>query len=60
MALSLRLAAYIAPRVTGGDPFKLGMRALELYAVEMSKAKKNASNEQKPGQEADNEFISGR
>lgn len=45
MALSLRLAAYIAPRVTGGDPFKLGERAMRLYQVEIARAEASAVNE---------------
>jgi len=60
MALSLRLASYIAPQVTGGDPFKMGDRALKLYEFEISKARASALNEEQPEQEPDSEFISTR
>lgn len=59
-ALSLRLAAYIAPRVTAGDPFKMGDRALQLYRQEMSIARANAVNEQQDERIVDSEFILAR
>lgn len=48
MALSFRLAAYAAPSLTGGDPFKLGERAMKMYQLELSKAASNAFNEEQP------------
>lgn len=48
MALSFRLAAYAAPSLTGGDPFKLGERAMKMYQLELSKAAANAFNEEQP------------
>jgi hypothetical protein len=60
MALSYKLAAYIAPRVTGGDPTKLGPRALQLYEYEISKAKAAALNEEQPDLQLDSEFITAR
>lgn len=42
MAMSLRLAVYIAPRVTSGDPFKLGERAGRLYTMEFGAAVTNS------------------
>lgn len=51
MAISLRLAAYIAPRVTGGDQFKLGPRAMQLYAWEIDRAKASAGNEEQAHEE---------
>jgi hypothetical protein len=45
LALSFLLAGYIAPRVTGGDPFKLGTRAIQLYMQHVSTAEANAANE---------------
>ncbi|TXH59160.1 MAG: hypothetical protein E6Q97_00415 [Desulfurellales bacterium] len=59
-ALSLRLAAYIAPRLTAGDPFKLGERAMRLYAYELSKAQSNAANEEQPDEPPESEFTRGR
>jgi hypothetical protein len=60
MAISFRLAAYIAPRVTGGDPFKLGVRALQLYQHEVAMARANSVNEQKDDSEPEAEGIRGR
>jgi hypothetical protein len=60
MAYSLRLAAYIAPRVTGGDPFKMGDRALQLYGLEISKAMAMAASESQPDFTPDSEFIRAR
>lgn len=45
-ALSLRIAGYIAPRVTGGDQFKMGQRALQLYVWEIDRARASAGNEE--------------
>ncbi len=58
--LSLRLAAMIAPRLTRGDPFKMGARALQLYEFECSKARATAVNEQQDEENPQSEFISGR
>lgn len=60
MAISLRLAAYIAPRVTAGDPFKLGDRAMQMYRFELAQARQNAFNEEGHEENPDSEFISGR
>lgn len=60
MAFSLLLASYIAPRVTNGDPFKLGVRAFELYAFSIAKARNNALNEQQDDEPPQSEFIRGR
>lgn len=47
-AFSLRLGHYIAPSLTGGDPFKLGERCKREYIEEISEAKSNAFNEEQP------------
>lgn len=60
LALSFRLAAYIAPRLTGGDPFKLGDRSMQLYSLEISRAKATAVNEEQEEQDPDSEFVRGR
>jgi hypothetical protein len=60
MAFSLRLAAYIAPRITGGDPFKLGERAMQLYLFELNSAKNNALNEEQVEQDVESEYIRAR
>lgn len=46
LAFSERLSAYVAPRLTAGDPFKLSEKVLRLYFLEMSNARANAVNEQ--------------
>jgi hypothetical protein len=54
------LAGYIAPRVTGGDPFKLGERAVRFYDYEISKAESAAINEEQPDQTPESTFITAR
>lgn len=60
MALSFRLASYIAPRLTAGDPFKLGERCVRFFDFEIAAARGSAVNEEQPGQEPDNDFLSAR
>lgn len=59
-ALSFLLATYIAPRVTAGDPSKLGERALSFYLSMKNKAESNALNEEQPDPPPDSEFITQR
>lgn len=59
-AMSYRLAVYIAPRVTRGDPFKLGQAALQMYQMEISKAKATALNEEQSDKKLESEFIRTR
>lgn len=60
MAFSLRLASYIAPRLTKGDPFKLGDRALQLHQYEVQKAMASAHVEEQQEELPDSEFIRER
>lgn len=60
MALSYRLASVIAPMVTGGDPFKLGDRAMQLYDKTLMKAQGNALNEEQMEVEPESEFVQAR
>jgi len=60
LAVSFRLAALIAPRVTGGDPNKLGERAMKYYIYEISKAEATDGNEQQDEDAPDSEFINAR
>ena len=60
MAFSLYFAHLMAPRLTGGDQFKLGARALGLYDLEISRAVKNAFNEQQIEEPPESEFIRDR
>ena len=60
LALSFRLASYIAPRLTGGDPFKMKEEMLGQYALELGRAKKKSMNEERADQAPDSEFITTR
>lgn len=60
MALSLLLASYIAPRVTAGDPTKLGERALRNYIRSRAKAEANALNERAEDEPVEAEVIRAR
>ena len=58
--LSLLLATYMAPTLTGGDRFKLGARAMQLYEMRRAAAQANAMNEQQPDPTSDAELIQAR
>lgn len=60
MAFSFLLASYIAPRVSGGDPFKLGIRAKQLYDEKIAKARDQALNEEVDQPPAESSFITER
>lgn len=60
LAFSFRLASYLAPRLTAGDPFKLADRMLQMYRLEMSKATANAFNEEQRDPTPDPELIQER
>lgn len=59
-ALSFKLAFYIAPGLTPGDPSKLGQRAAQLYQATLAQAQSNAMNEQQKDPIAESEFIRAR
>ncbi len=60
LALSYRLAVYIAPRVTRGDPFKLMEKAMGMYMDIIGDAKANAYNEEQDDVKPESEFIRAR
>lgn len=60
LALSYYLASLMAPHVTGGDHFKLGERALQLYSLHLSTAQSNAGNEEQAEEEPEAESIRAR
>lgn len=60
LGLSFRLAAYIAPLITKGDPFKLGARALQLYAIEIRNAVANSRNQNQPDVEPESDHVRSR
>jgi len=60
MALSFRIAAYIAPALTSGDPFNLGDRAMNMYKIELGNAASNSFNEEQPDVIPESSLIAGR
>lgn len=60
LALSYKLAAIIAPMVTGGDPFKLGDKAEANYTKQLMKAQGNALNEEQMEEDPESEFVLAR
>lgn len=60
LALSFRLAAYMAPRLTAGDPFNLGAKAFQAYQIEVNRASANAFNEDKSVAPRDTDSIAAR
>ena len=60
LALSYRLSMYIAPRVTGGDPFELQARMRLLYQEELRQARMTNLNEQVADSAPESEFITAR
>jgi len=60
MALSFRIAMYIAPALTAGDPFKMGDRAARMYQAEIAKASAQALNEEQPDVPVESELIRAR
>lgn len=59
-AFAFLWAALAAPAITGGDQFKLGMRALQLYEASLNNTYLNTMNEEKPVPQAESSFITAR
>lgn len=60
MMVSLLLAAYVAPKLAGGDPNRLGDRALKLYLKEQGDAMTTAANEEVPEFAPESSFVTER
>lgn len=60
LALSFRLAGLVAPRITKGDPFGMRKSALDMYDLEISRAKASSFNEEQSDEEVDSEFVRSR
>jgi len=60
IALSFRIAAYIAPSIATGDPFKLADRAIQFYEYHIAMAKKNSIMANEPDEMPESEFIRAR
>lgn len=60
MAFSLLLAALAAPRLTAGDPFKLGGKCMDAYMEEITKAQSSGANEEAVDRPPESEFILAR
>ena len=59
-ALSYKLAFYISPRLTKGDPFKLRDSVSQMYVYTVTKAARNAFNEEGAEQEKASLFERSR
>lgn len=59
-AVALKLAAMIAPTVTKGDPGKLGVRAFQLYQLQLRVARTVAANEDVADLPPESSFILAR
>lgn len=60
LAFSFRLAGLIAPRITKGDPFGLRKSAMDMYDMEISRAKAASINEEQRDELVDSEFVRNR
>jgi hypothetical protein len=60
LAMSYRLAYYVAPSITGGDPFNIQERVGQLYIFELEKAQVNALNEVQQDEVPESEFTRAR
>lgn len=60
LAFSYYLAFLMSPRLTGGDQFKLGEKAVGMYAAIISQAKSTGISEEQRDEEVDGEFIRTR
>lgn len=60
IAFSFRLAAYIAPRLAKGDPFGLRKAAMDMYNLEISRAKASSINEEQRDELPESEFVRNR
>jgi hypothetical protein len=60
VALSFRIAFYVAPRLTSGDPFKLKNDMLQQYMMEIGWAKKQNMNEEIPDKRQESSSITAR
>lgn len=59
-ALALKLAGDMAPLVTGGDPTKLGLRALQRYDAALSDARTRNANEERTDRTVDSDLLRSR
>lgn len=61
LMFSYRLAAYIAPRITGGNAFTgIGENMMKMYQYHLALARHNAADEEQREEEPESEFIRGR
>lgn len=60
LPLSFRLAAYMAPSLTKGDPFQRQAATFRIYLDHISAAEASAAKEEQPDEEPDAELIRER
>lgn len=59
-AFAFLIASMVAPRLTSGDPFKLGDKAIQKYFLALGNAQANSGNEEQAEREPESEFIRAR
>ena len=60
VALSYKMAVYIAPRLAAGDPFGLAGKAMQMYSYTVAKAANSALNEEQVEEDPQAESIRSR
>lgn len=60
LAIAFRLAAYLAPRLTGSDQFKIQQRMMQAYQMELAIYRQNSANESQGDVFPDSEFERSR
>ncbi len=60
LAFSVRLAIYLVPRLSRGDPFKMRRELAAQYQHELGLAIGNSANEEQADEEPDNELTASR
>ena len=60
MAFSYRLASYLVPRLANGDPLSIAPKMIQLYTIELGRARANALNEGQPDEDPASEFERAR
>lgn len=60
LAMSLRLAAYMAPKVCGEDPFGMRDKAMRMYTAEIERARNNSFTEEQREEDPASELERAR
>lgn len=60
MAWSYRLAWHVAPRLANNYSPEITKMLMQMYALEINKARSNSANEEQPDRPTDCEWVAGR